>query len=207
MGKRKKGFCILDLDGTLFQNFKKKDYKIIRKLFNDSKIVMKINDYLWNINDDDFITNIHILFKFRILIYSILSFTSYTENYYRYGVEYVREVSEELSDIKQTVNIIKKKYSVVILTHNPFLYDLRDEIPVIVAKCKPLYIFFISKKTNIKYIVGNNYMDDIQPAIKNGIQPIYVGSSKKIINGKAKEKIISFRDMQDATSFIISSIQ
>ena len=73
------GKVFVDIDGTI-NTFKTVDCRIIAELFGHHRQVLFCDRILWKINDLDLISNSMHIFKLRILIYSILSFSSFLEN-------------------------------------------------------------------------------------------------------------------------------
>lgn len=204
MKKRKsiREYCIIDFDSVLLENFKEFDNSTIRKQYSNNEIVSSIHNFLWKINSEDVITNIHFIFKFRQFLYSIIAFTSYTEGYFYYGAEYINEVNQKLEDIKNIVEKIKEKYNVIILTHNPLLKVFENELPIKIVKYKPLYFTKLCKNVSIKYSIGNNYMDDLRPALRNGIEAIYVGKSSLIKKITKNNRIRFFSSMSEVIEFL-----
>lgn len=200
--KNTREYCIIDCDAVLFKEFKEFDNRTIIEQYSNNKIVISIHNFLWKINSEDVITNIHFIFKFRQFLYSIIVFTSYTEGYFYYGTEYVNEVNQKLEEIKKIVEKIEEKYNVIILTHNPFLKVFENELPIKIVKYKPLYFTKLCKNIPIKYSIGNNYMDDLRPALKNGIDAIYVGNSKLVKKITKNNKIKFFSSMNEVIEFL-----
>ncbi len=204
MKKRKsiREYCIIDFDSVLLENFKEFDNSTIRKQYSNNEIVSSIHNFLWKINSQDVITNTHFIFKFRQFLYSIIAFTSYTEGYFYYGAEYINEVNQKLEDIKSIVEKIKEKYNVIILTHNPLLKVFENELPIKIVKYKPLYFRKLCKNVSIKYSIGNNYMDDLRPALRNGIEAIYVGKSSLVKKITKNNRIRFFSSMSEVIKFL-----
>ncbi|MDO4282422.1 MAG: hypothetical protein Q4D02_02195 [Clostridia bacterium] len=195
----------VDIDGTM-NVFRKTDHYIIQKMFEKHKQVLICDKLLWKINELDLISNSMAIFKLRILIYSILSFTSYQRNLKRYEKLYLENTLEEL-DKNYLLHLSRLKelgYEIHLVTHNEFTRAFRHLFPIKVLKNKQDYVRTFHKDKKISYMIGNNYTDDLRTPIRLGIKTIYIGKSKivrEIIEGKAE----NFHDIENAVNFIITS--
>lgn len=205
-----KPIIIIDVDGTI-TNFSEIDRKIIKKIFPSNLFVNILDRLLWNINGLDYITNRFWIFKFRIFIYSLLSFSNFNVNMRKYEREYVKESKKQFDVYLNEYNIILKKMGldILLLSHNKFAHFLDDSVHSVKDKRK--YVLNnIYGNYDIVYIVGNNYMDDIRLGFKlkkirakleNGKKTtnvVYIGKSKFLIdivlNGKNVFVYDSFKE-------------
>lgn len=165
MMKRNRETCIVvDLDGTLI-DFEKIDKKIIQSIYGENRGVKWIDKVLWKINSYDIITNNIFIFTMRILLYSILSFSNPVKAFVLYGIKYRENVLEQIDDtLLQNLDFLKtladKMY---IATNDIFVHAIYKDLPVknIVVGKKKKFISSLYRHFEVKYVIGNNYMDDI----------------------------------------------
>ncbi len=198
---KSRGLVYIDIDGTI-NFFRVSDNRIIREIFNKHYLVLLLDTLLWKINELDFISNSMYIFKFRIFIYSIISFTSYCKNIKEYERLYIEYTLEDVTK-SYTQHLERLKdlgYEIHLVTHNKFAKAFSHKFPVKVLKNKPKHVKKVKKY--ICYMIGNNYTDDLRMPISLGIKTIYVGESKlvkKVTYGKAKH----FSNIEDAVNYII----
>lgn len=201
----KRNIVFVDIDGTI-NEFDTVDNKIIKEIFGNHMLVMFCDKLLWKINEFDFISNSMRIFKIRILIYSLLSFTSFSKKMLEYEKKYIKYTSE---DIRKNYSLHLSKlenvgFEIRLVTHSEFTKYFKKYYPISILKNKPKYIERINKKIGISYMIGNNYTDDLKVTIKLGIKTIYIGKSKlvqRIIKGKAK----NFSNIELAVNDIINN--
>jgi FMN phosphatase YigB (HAD superfamily) len=189
--KPKQKAVVFDLDGTLV-DFKRIDKQIIKELFQNNIFIKTIDMLLWCLNDIEIMPNNAKLFNIRLFVYSFFSRNSYDKLRLLYEKIYVREVEAELIKKRRVIAKIKNSgYEVFIISNNPLSKKVNShEYNIIVAnnsKCEE--IKKIMGLFDVKYIIGNNYCDDILVAKKLKISPIYVGKSlivKFLSNRKKK---------------------
>lgn len=203
---KNRGFVFIDIDGTI-NTFRQVDHCIVKEIFKKYKQVMICDKMLWKINELDFISNSMYIFKLRILIYSILSFTSYKKNIKRYENLYIEYTLKEVDKnyILHLNRLIKVGFEIYLVTHNEFTEAFYHFFPVKVLKNKQKYIKSFNKEKKISYMIGNNYTDDLKTPISLGIETIYIGKSrlvKGIITGRAK----NFSNIEEAVNFIIEKV-
>lgn len=200
-----KPMIIIDVDGTI-TNFSEIDRKIIKKIFKDNLFVKILDRLLWNINSLDYVTNKFWIFKLRIFIYSLLSFSSFNINMEKYEREYVKE-SQKQFDIylKEYHTILKEKgLDILLLSHDRFAHSL-DECVHSVRDKRSYVLKNIYGNYDIVYVVGNNYMDDIRLGLKlkkkrrklenaKTTNVVYIGKSKFLIDIVLKGKKVFIYD-------------
>lgn len=184
--KKRKSLIVIDVDGTII-NFKRIDNIIIRDIYGKSKIVTFIDKLLWKINSLDVISNNIIILNLRILLYSIISFINPFKAFILYSFKY-----EELAKREVTKNLLNNiEYlktladEVVFATHDFHAYCLEKVLNTrVITKNKKYFIPKLYKKYDIKYVIGNNYIDDILPGKKlkkekgQNTKVVYIGKSK-----------------------------
>lgn len=201
----KRNLIFVDIDGTI-NEFNTVDNHIIKEIFGNHKLVMLCDKLLWKINEFDFISNSMRIFKLRILIYSLLSLTSFSKKMLEYEKKYIKYTTE---DIKKNYILHLSKlenlgYEILLVTHSEFTKHFKKYYHIKILKNKPKYIRRIHEKIGISYMIGNNYTDDLKVPINLGIKTIYIGKSKlvqKIIRDKAK----TFSSIELAVNDIIES--
>lgn len=184
--KKRKSLIVIDIDGTIM-DFKSIDNNIVNNVFGKSKLVTFFDKILWKINSLDVISNNIIILNLRILFYSIISFTNPFKAFILYSFKY-----EELAKIQVTKKLLSDidylktlADEVVFVTHDFHAYCLEKVLNTrIITKNKIVFFPRLHKQYDIKYVIGNNYMDDILPGKKlrkeNGqnIKVVYIGKSK-----------------------------
>ncbi len=211
-----KPLIIIDIDGTI-TNFREIDRKIIYKLFQKNPIVMLLDQLLWKINSLDYITNSFWIFKFRIYIYSLLSFSSFKIRISEYKKEYLKESKKDFDIyLKEYHSVLKNLgLDILLLSHDEFACYLGREVHSVKNK-KKYVLKNIYGKYDIVYMVGNNYMDDIKLGLQlrkkrkklkdtNSIKVVYIGKSKYLIDWILLPKGIYVYD--NIRDFVISLIK
>lgn len=194
---RKKIF--FDIDGTL-NDFKSADSYIINEIFKGHVHVLLFDKLLWKINDLDILSNTMFLFKIRILVYSVLSFTSFSENLRKYQDIYQASTIKDLEKSYVYLEELRKLgYEISLLTHNQFTAEV-EGIDIKILKNKQKYISDV--KSQIAYMIGNNYMEDLRKSIKYGIKTIYIGNSK-LVKALVSKKALAFSNLEDAVEYIM----
>lgn len=188
-----KSIILFDVDGTI-TNFEKIDNKAIRTCFEKSKFVMAMDKALWQINKLDVIANNFPLFKFRIWIYSLISFSNYKQNMEKYEKIYVEETKSEMSNYftMQHERLNELGVDIRFLSNNQL--DMSTSPNIISVRNKKKYVKDnIYGKYDIVYVVGNNWSDDVKLGLdlrkKTKLtMPVYIGKSKFLINFLLKKK-------------------
>lgn len=181
---------IIDIDGTLYDNFPRDDRKIIYKLFEKNFLVRLLDKFLWSINALDYISNSMGMLKFRLMIYSILSLKSYNNVSKKYKHSYQNLLRLDLQNKEHILKKLGAMYDVILVTNNIYALNvLYHDYRVLYAPNalnRREQIMTLNVTENICYIIGNNYMDDILLAKRHNIPCIYVG--KSILKNKFKAK-------------------
>lgn len=191
---------IIDIDGTLYDDFSQDDRRIISKIFEDNAFVKLLDKFLWAINSLDFFTNSMGMLNLRLWIYSILSFKNFDKIKLEYGVRYQNLLRLNLQRKKNILKEINKRYNIVLVTNNMYATRILCEklnYDVIYApnvKSRRKQIKEKNYYQSISYIFGNNYTDDVFMAKKMNVTSIYVGNSiiKKSFN--ANFNVLSFNE-------------
>lgn len=211
MKKRNEIICI-DIDGTLI-DFKKIDNDIISKIFSKSKAVMLLDNFLWKINDLDIVGYNRCIFYLRMFIYSLISFSDIKFVFTKYERMYYLLAKEQIT--KEKLEVVKKLedlgYKIYFVTRNMYAKHLIKHIGnTIIVKDKRKY--YLRNKESIKYIIGNNYSDDIISSYllnlrnkingkKNYVGGMYIGKSK-IVNKIISNYTLSFYDIESCIDYI-----
>lgn len=187
---------IFDLDGTLV-DFKKIDKMIIKKVFKNNIFIRVIDEILWLINDVEIMPNNSKLLSIRLFFYSIFSKHSYKELYEYYEKIYIREVKEGMIEKEHFIKKIEGNgYKVIILSNNPLSKKILNHDIIVPEINKTEEIKFLMQEYNLRYIIGNNYSDDIKVAKKLGIEPIYIGESS-VIKFLARKKFLCICSLEE----------
>lgn len=201
---KNRGIVFVDIDGTI-NNFNFVDHHIIKEIFGNHRLVMFFDKILWHINEFDFISNSMRIFKLRLFIYSIMSFTCYKSKMIEYESLYHKYT---FGDVDKNYNLHLSRlecigYKVILITHSEFTKTFNGIFKIIIPKNKPKYLKGFYKKNNVSFFIGNNYTDDLRTPIKLGISTIYIGKSKlvrKIILNRAK----AFFDIEAAVDYVVN---
>ena len=211
MAKKKK-LILVDLDGTLY-DFKGPDNQIISAIFGRHKLVLLLDKALWFINGLDLISNAFYIFKLRIFIYSLLSFSSYKNNMNKYVEMYHRKIKGKFLYNYETY--LKKlntdKTAVVFVTHDPITKYFKKfiDVPIVVLKRKNVDIPVIFKEYEIILLVGNNFSDDIMTGLEMNkiyqkrekyVTVVYIGSSK-LVRHLIKGRALAFYDISQLDEY------
>lgn len=211
-----KKILIMDIDGTLLEDFKSIYSQIINSLFGKSKAVMRLNLLLYKINDLDIISNSMFIFKSVIFFYSLISFTNFSKNLKQYEKLYVEKSKDEIIRNYNEVVVVLERlgYEVILISHSIYTNNFKKYIPtkIITPRNKMKYIPKNMSNLNIAYMVGNNFFDDIfssfllnkkykKEKINYSSIPIYIGSSKavtKLLKGRG----FTFNNLSELLLFI-----
>ena len=203
-----KQVIIMDLDGTLFDDFFEADRDIIEDLFNKNSFVLFVDFMARIINSIGFIKNTTRMLKLRLLVYSILSNKNYNRILLNYRKAYVNKACEAL---KRNYHYVKElnnlNYEVLILSNNRYSASLSILYKVETVKNKPEKIKQLYEKygKNLRFVVGDNYFDEILPSRRMVIPNIYIRlknpSIAKCIKAKDKECYYS-ESLEDAVNII-----
>lgn len=204
----KRELIIVDLDGTLCE-FENVDHKIINDIFKESKAVLLLDKLLWRINRLDLISNTYAIFKVRIAVYSMMSFSDYVINMKTYKEMYYKFLKDVCVSnyYKYLHSFNNSKVEVLLLTHDSLAREFLKDVNLIVTRNKNSYIPSLLKYYDIKAIVGNNFCDDILSAYKvNKIYKkrmskrraiiVYVGNSS-LVKLLTKNKVVNISDISD----------
>lgn len=204
----KRELIIVDLDGTLCE-FENVDHKIINDIFKKSKAVLLLDKLLWRINRLDLISNSFAIFKLRIAVYSMMSFSNYLINMKTYKKMYYMFLKDVCVSnyYKYLHSFNNSKVEVLLLTHDSLAREFLKDVNLIVTRNKNSYIPSLLKYYDIKAIVGNNFCDDILSAYKvNKIYKkrmskrratiVYVGNSS-LVKLLTKNKVVNILDISD----------
>lgn len=211
-----KTICVIDVDGTLLDNFKNIYHTIIVRLFSKSNLALRLNNIFEKINNLDIISNSMFVFKLAIFILSIFSITNFRENLKLFERWY-EELATDTICTNYTLYItelLKKGYDVYIISHNEYTKNFSKHlsIPIIVPKNKRKYLPQNFVKHNVAFVIGNNYFDDIVASKKlnkaytkhhapHHAIAIYIGTSKLI----PQYNMLKFKTLQSAIAFIQKS--
>lgn len=188
-----KSIILFDVDGTV-TNFERIDNIAVFKCFKTSKIVMWLDKLLWCINRLDLIANNFPLFKFRIWIYSLLSFSNYKANLKVYETVYVEETKKEIAKYYASQHERLKRLNMEIRFLSNNQLDTSTSSYIITVKNKGKYVMKnICGKYDIVFVVGNNWSDDVRLGLKlrkknKTTRPVYIGKSKVLIKFLLKKK-------------------
>ena len=189
---------IIDIDGTLYDNFSRDDRNIIIKLFEKNILVKLLDKFLWSINSLDLISNPMHMLKLRLKIYSILSFKNFknVEKDYKYMYQHLLKI-----DLEKKINALKRIseiYDIILVTSNVYAISILCEFlkyDIIYSSnvtSRRKQIKAISCDKTVSYVIGNNYTDDIFLAKKINTLSIYIGKSILKKAFKANFNVLSF---------------
>lgn len=192
---------IIDIDGTLYDNFARDDKKIISRLFENSILVELLDKFLWCINSLDLFSNSMYILNLRLKLYSFLSLSNYTGVKESYKIRYRMLLQLDLMSKTSVLKQLEKNYDIILVTNNLFaikaLYNnLNYEILYAPnAKSRHKQIKELCLTRSVAYVIGNNYTDDIVVSKENNIASVYVGKSiiKKFF--KADNYVYSFSEI------------
>ncbi len=205
-----KKLAVIDIDGTI-TDFYKVDSEIISKLYGKSRLVRLLDKLLWKINSLDLITNRFIIFKLRILLYSLLTGKKYRKSMAFYKREYIRVAKEYLhSFMNIEYNCLKSKgIDVILLTCDPFDAFCGESVTVVQDKFR--YVRDnVAEKYDVLNIIGNNYMDDIRIGLKLRdasdiscvIEIFYVGNSSVIKHLVKNKNVVVYSTIKETIATI-----
>lgn len=188
-----KSIILFDVDGTV-TNFERIDHLAISKCFRTSKIVVWLDKLLWCINRLDLVANNFPLFKLRIWIYSVLSFSNYKANLKMYETVYVEETKKEIAKYYADEHERLKCLNMEIRFLSNNQLDTSTSSYIITVKNKGKYVMKnIYGKYDIVYVVGNNWSDDVRLGLKlrkknKTTRAVYIGKSRFLIEFLLKKK-------------------
>lgn len=212
--KKRSSKIYIDIDGTLI-DFKKVDNAIIKKIFSKNSIIMLLDNILWKINDLDLIGYSRCIFYLRMFIYSLIGFVNINFVLTKYERMYYLLAKEQITKDKiKKVEMLKNLgYDVCFITRNMYAKHLIKHIgfKTIVVKNKRKY--YLKNISNIAYIIGNNFSDDIVSGyivnFKNNIignneyvTGIYIGKSK-IVERIMSLFTLSFEDLDSCIEYFL----
>ena len=172
-----KRIVVMDLDGTIFDDFFEVDRKIIEQIFNFNKFVLVIASGARSINNLGFIKNTTNMLKLRLFIYNLFIKKRFRQVLSEYKTNYIRFVYEALNRNSCHIDMLEKeKFDIVILSNNKYSATLSTKYNIITVKSKISKLRELSKRYGDKliFVVGDNYFDDIFPARKLKIANIYL---------------------------------
>lgn len=175
---------VFDLDGTIFEDFLKRDEFHIRRIFEENKLVLFIDTIARFINSFDILKNNTFLLKVRLKLYSILSLKNHSEVLEAYKSWYKEELKWAIISQIPKLKYVRR-YKIIVLSNNLFSNDVvigpeyltECNFCFITSKGKFKSLKDLKKDYNIKFMVGNNFLDDIFPANILGIKTIYFGKN------------------------------
>lgn len=209
-----KKICIIDIDGTLLEEFKQIFNRIMSQLFGNNIIVKFVNKIFNWVNDLDIISNSMLMFKLVLLFYSIISFSSFRDNCAIYEKSYFKFAfrSIEKAYYNYVLEFEKMGYTVLCISHNIYTHHfdiMNGKIFTPTNKRKFLPQNF--KDLDVKFVIGNNYMDDIisgkklnkeySKKMKYHSIVIYVGCSK-IVRKIVDKDIKCFLSMEEVLKYV-----
>lgn len=180
---------ILDFDGTLFDDFFMRDKEIIAKVFEGNKFVLFIDLLARKINDLGIVKNNNFLLRFRIFIYSLFIKKSFKRSLVEYRRLYRYYAKKSINkNIAMLDKLNAEGYKIIILSNNMYTnrLDMKYELITNINKYIELEELYNEHGNSIKYIIGDNFLDDINNGYKFNIKTIYMGNglfvkrSKKI---------------------------
>lgn len=197
--KTLKRSIIIDVDGTLYDNFSHDDKKIIEAIFKNNFLVKIVDKLLWSINSLDYISNSMGMLKFRLMLYSILSLKSYSQVSRSYKHRYQKLLTLHIYTKSLTLKRLSEDYDVILVTNNVYALNvLYHDYHVLYAPNvlnRREQILTLHSDSTISYIIGNNFTDDIFLAKRHNIPCIYVGNSILKNKYKATYNVLSFDEI------------
>lgn len=212
--KNERGFCIIDIDGTLFEEFKLVFNKIISEMFGTNWFVRIINKFFNLVNDLDIISNSMFMFRLVMAIYSLLSGQNYyvcldyyEKRYYELSKAYIEK---EYNDY--IVPLQEMGYNVLFISHNIYTckFDILGSRVIIYTKKRQDLPEQLSK-IDVKFIIGNNYMDDILAGKRLNVEYslmdmplakiVYVGKSK-LVKTLVPSDVQCLKNMKEVLDYI-----
>lgn len=137
--------------------------------------------------------NTTIMLKLRLFVYSIIACLKFSDVLAEYEKLYTKYTAKEILKHVSYFNELKKNgYHIIILSNNKIVDKLlirSVEIYSVESKMKALKK--LQENCFVRYMIGNNLIDDIIPAYMLGIKYKYVGKKLKFIKNRAEsiEKI------------------
>lgn len=201
--EEKKPVIISDLDGTLVP-YKDFDISIVRNgLFKNNPIIRFVDNAAWKVNGMDILNNSISMLKLRFFLYCLISFKNYKKVFETYEKAYLEYVELSLNSFFQ--NKETALYNWIILTNNPIALNVKTFENVRVEYTPNSKKVFLKRflETNQKPICffGNSLLGDIIPAIKSGINPIYIGDKLRVTSNmfgfKQKYCILEYLKNED----------
>lgn len=201
----KKSVLVFDLDGTIFEEFLERDKVHIKRIFNNNKAVLFIDSIARFINSFDIIKNSMIFLRLRLAVYSLFVSKTYSHIMAEYEKWYKEEVLVSIiSQIEELMYL--SEYEIIILSNNLFSKGIefskdkiRCRISLITSSDKYKSLKKIQKERHIKFMIGNNFSDDILPSMILNISNIYLGKSR-LVKIFAK---YTFSNLKEIIKFIL----
>lgn len=203
--------AIVDIDGTI-TDFYKIDHNIISTMYSNNRMIAILDKVLWKINSMDIITNSFAIFKIRILIYSIIYGTKYSENMKKYKMEYVKHAKKYFEHFMQNEYLTLKSngYDILLLSCDSFDSCLNNKIKVVKNKRRYALKNILKGNYSNIYVIGNNYMDDIRIGLDlrkksrflQKVHIFYVGNSSIVKTIIRNKKVITCHTIKEAINKI-----
>ena len=207
--KKRKSLIIVDIDGTII-DFKEIDNKIIKEIYGKFRLVLFIDKILWKINSLDLISNNILTLNLRIIFYSLISFIDPIKALKSYNCKYKKLAKAQLNSyLIDNINYLKTLVDEVIFTTNNFhAYCLRETLKAkIIIKNKKRCIQNLFN-VQVKYIIGNNFADDILPAKKLNKKYTLLKRNKAVIvyigNSYIVKKVSNISSYDNFNEFVLS---
>jgi FMN phosphatase YigB (HAD superfamily) len=193
MSDNKQKAVIIDVDGTLIDFISSFYTCYINRQFGKSPIVIEINKPAESLNALDLLSNSKATLDLVLFGYSVLSGQSYKVVKAEFVQLYSNYIYANQPCIIRRLKMINELgYKCIVKSNNPYgesvlkEADFCDHFVVISSNKSKRKLQFkeLLSKYEVKYFVGNNYVDDIRMAKHLKVPSIYVGGSvlKKFFN-------------------------
>lgn len=186
MSDNKPKAVIIDVDGTLI-DFVSSFYNCyINRQFGKSPIVIVLDKLAKFINNLDLLSNSKATLDLVLFGFSVISGQSYKVVKAEFVQLYSNYIYANQPCIIRRLKMINELgYKCIVKSNNPYAREIlsvikyADEFIVISSKKNERDKQFASllSKYEVKYFVGNNYVDDIRMAKHLKVPSIYVGDS------------------------------
>ncbi len=196
---------ILDFDGTLFDDFFMRDKEIIAKVFEGNKFVMFIDLLARKINDLGIVKNNNFLLRFRIFIYSLFVKKSFKRSLVEYRRLYRYYAKKSINkNIYMLDKLNAEGYKVIILSNNMYTnrIDMKYELITNINKYIELEELYNEHGNSIRYIIGDNFLDDVNNGYKFNIKTIYMG--KGFLVKRSKKIFRKVTTIKEAINIILN---